>query len=276
MMTITITLHGNRNDAIMKKRSKNIMTAAVVLAMLLPMASVQGQVDQRVLAQHLLGENKQERDKAFEIARRIEKESMNPELRAALVSLLERMNGIVLQAAKQRKALVNFENPEFIAKVSRVVAELGDPQAIPTLSQAIYGGLTVIRALAAFGEQAAPSVLGVVTSPDSHYDLVNHGLITLRFMVETVGTRALSTGTIARTRSAAAQRMTGKQHFSTLLWAIDLAVILNDEELRKIVKALAEDRNEVIARGIKEEYDIQQIQKRAADRLAGVPPLPRP
>jgi len=51
-------------------------------------------------------------------------------------------------------------------------------------------------------------------------------------------------------------------------------VVLNDAGLRGIVEALASDPNEVIARGVTDPGDIARTQKWAADRLAGVPPLP--
>ena len=134
----------------------------------------------------------------------------------------------------------------------------------------------MIQALAAFGEQAAPAVLGVVTSTESHYDEVNHGLITLRFMVEQTGARSLSANTVDQIRRAAQQRLTGRQYFPTLWNAMDLAVALNDPNLRRIVQSLASNRNEVVIRGVTDPELIEKTQKRAADRLAGVPALPRP
>jgi hypothetical protein len=134
----------------------------------------------------------------------------------------------------------------------------------------------VIRALADFGEQAAASVLQVVTSPDGWHDDVDGGLVALRFMVERRGEHPLTARTIAQIRRAADQRLTGKQYFTTLWSAIDLAVVLGDPGLRRIVELLASDRNEVFARGVENQDLLELTQQRAADRLAGIPPVPRP
>jgi hypothetical protein len=249
---------------------------SVLLTTVLPVSSVDAQMDQRVLAQQLLRGDVGERSRALEMARALGPENTGAELRAALMTLLQRQNSIVVEARRRNEPLANREDPEFIATVSRVVAELRDPQAIPALSEAIYGGFTVIRALADFGERAVPAVLRVVTSPESHYDAVNHGLITLRFIVEGAGTRPLSASTLDQIRRAAEQRLTGKQYFTTLWRAVDLAAVLNDADLRRVVGSLAADWSEVVARGVEDPDLIAQTQKRAADRLAGIPPLPRP
>jgi hypothetical protein len=130
-------------------------------------------------------------------------------------------------------------------------------------------------ALADFGERAAPAVLAVVNSPDAHYSAVDEGLITLRFMVEGTGPRPLSAGTLDQIRGAARQRLTGKQYFTTLWRAIDLAVVLKDPNLRQTVQALASDPTEVSARGVTNPDLIARTQQWAAQRLAGGPSSPR-
>jgi hypothetical protein len=181
-----------------------------------------------------------------------------------------------VEAARLGVAVETLEDPEFIAALARFVAELKDPQAIPVLSKAIYGWLPVMRALADFGQQAAPAVLDVVTSSGADKDEVNHGLITLRFMVEGAKTRPLSAGTIEQIRRAAEQRLSGKQYFTTLWYATDLAAVLNDPGLRRTVESLASDRKEVISRGVDDPQLIEETQRRATDGLRGVAPLPRP
>jgi hypothetical protein len=153
---------------------------------------------------------------------------------------------------------------------------MGDPHAIPALAGALGTGSTLVRdALADFGEQAAPDVLRLVTAQDTRYDAVGDGLMALRFMVEGARTRPLSPSTRDQIRRAAMQRLTGEQYFSTLWYAIDLAVALDDPELRRIVQAIASDRNELVARGVSAPDIIALTQKRAAARLAGEPPEPR-
>jgi hypothetical protein len=48
-----------------------------------------------------------------------------------------------------------------------------------------------------------------------------------------------------------------------------------DESLKEIVTELANDPSAVAMRGVNEAEVIEATQKRAAERLAGIPPLPR-
>ena len=132
-----------------------------------------------------------------------------------------------------------------------------------------------MNALARFGEQALPAVLDVVRSPGSHYDEVNHGLITLRFMVESRRT-ALSPVRVAQIRQVARQRLTGDQDFSTLWRAIDLAGALKDPELNQVLERLATDRASVMAVGVTDTDRLAKTQQRAKAGLAGSAALPRP
>jgi hypothetical protein len=254
-----------------------VLLVTTLLATVLHATLVGAQVDQRVIAQQLLGDNGGERHRALDVAQAIGGENTGPELRAALIALLERGNRMAVEAARRGEAFAKFEDPEFIARVARVVTGLKDPQAIPALAGAL--GLwspAVDDALADFGEQAAPAVLGVVTSSSSRPSAVNSGLVTLRFMVEAAGTRPLSASTLEEIRRVAELRVTGRQQSITTLWeAIDLAVVLNDPGLRRTVESLASDPHEVIARGVTDLHLIKQTRQRAADRLAGVRPLPR-
>lgn len=152
---------------------------------------------------------------------------------------------------------------------------LRDPDSIPALVSAVgLGATSVYHALAAFGEPAAVAVARLVQQPDARLSVVNDGLLTLRFLVEDGGWRTLSPPALQAVRHVARQRLTGTQSVTTLWWAIDLAVASDDRELRTIVAAFAADHNEAIARGVLDLELAQRTQKRAADRLAGVPPLP--
>jgi hypothetical protein len=200
-----------------------------------------------------------------------------PELRAALIALLDRNLGLVDEARKRGEAV--SVGPEFVAHVAHAVSQLEDPQAIPVLARALgkTGSTLVPDALADFGERAAGAVLRVVTDPETRYEGVSDGLLSLRFMVERREARPLSAGTLSEIRRAAKQRLTGKQDAPTLWKAIDLAVVLGDPELRRIVESLAADRREVAARGIEHAGLIDATQKLAAGRLAapGRPFTPR-
>jgi hypothetical protein len=235
------------------------------------------QPNQRELAAQLLGSDIQERRKALDATRHLGGR-MAPALRTALFTALERealLHTTRYHATKRGEVLGDMDDPEFIGAVTRAVAVLQDPRAIPGLVAALGTGATVTNALAEFGEAAAPPVIGVVAAPDSTPDAIGHGLITLRFMVEGRSTRPLSPQTQAGIRRVAEQRLTGKQPFVTTLWrAIDLAVALRDTDLNAIVKAIAENPQETITRGFTDPSLVERTQKHAADRLAGVPALP--
>jgi hypothetical protein len=70
--------------------------------------------------------------------------------------------------------------------------------------------------------------------------------------------------------------LTGEQYFTTLWYAMDLAAVLGDEDLRSIIADLATYPNDIIARGVIDPELVQRTQQHARDRLAGVPALPRP
>jgi hypothetical protein len=263
-------------EPIMKTRRQIALVAVVLLAAPLRAAALQSPADQFSIAAQLLSEDRNERNKAFELARTIQPEDVSPRLRAALIALLTKENEIVREAARRDEPLAYFDDPEFIASLSRFVGELRDPRAIPALSEAIYGGVTVMRALAAFGEPAVAPVVKVVSSSESHYNAVNHGLITLRLIVEGTPAQPLSKASLEQIRGAVEQRLTGKQYFTILWQAIDLAVVLDDARLRGIVETLATDWNVVLLRGVEDPELIERTRQRATERLAGVPPLPRP
>lgn len=263
----------------MKPLQQRVLFLVVPLIVLWHVGDVCAQVDQLAIAKGLLSTDVKQRMQALSMAQRIQVEDKVPELRAALMTALQREGDAHVaryHAGQLGQPLPPLEQPELIGALSREVAELRDPQAIPALTAALGTGFTVIRALAAFGEQAAPAVLRTVTSPTSTHDAVDGALITLRFIVEGEVARRLSAGTLQQIRQAAQQRLTGKQYFTTLWYAIDLGMLLDDPELARIVTSFAYDPNEVVARGIQKTDLVEQTQKRAADRLAGFPPLPRP
>jgi hypothetical protein len=231
--------------------------------------------DQRDVARQLLAEDVGARRAAFDAARTIGAEAAGPELRAALIALLQRENRLVADVTRRGEIVAEYEDPEFIAALARLVAELKDPAAIPALSEAVDGGLPVVRALAGFGELALPAVLKVATAAEGHYTVVDHALLTLRFIVDAGRSRPLS----ARAREAigrvARRHLTERSYFTTLWRAIDLAAALEDPELMAIVSTLAQEPKEVVARGVTDPDLVARTQQLARDRLAGLPPLPR-
>ncbi len=247
--------------------------AAIIVGVVFVGDTADAQVDQRSLAEQLLGQDIQQRTKALNAVQRMKAADVNDDLRLALIALLERANDTVRNAVRTGQPL--DEDPSFIAAVSRVVAGLRDLRAVAVLSEAVYGGITAGRALAEFGEPAAPALLRLVTSTDSHYTTVDHALVALRLMAEQAQYRSLSSATREQIRAAAAQRLEQPEYFTTLWMAIDLAVVLGDPSLRQVVEVLASNPGAVASRGIGDPTVIERTQKRAAERLAGVPPAPR-
>ena len=244
-------------------------------------AAVLAQVDQSALAQQVLGDRSPERARAVAVAEGLGAKNISPQLRAALITALEREGRVHIereQAARRGEILPDLEAPELIVMLAATAAELHDPASIPALANFALGtGGPPIETLAAFGDQAAPAVLAVVMSPNSSHDTVDSGLITLRFMVEGAAAQPLAVGTVNQIRRAAEKHLaTGKESQITTLWrAIDLAVVLNDAKLRGTVQTIASDWNAVLALGVDDPTLIEQTQRRAADRLSGIPPLPK-
>ncbi len=237
------------------------------------------QVDQKLLERQLLGANLDERSLALGTLLTMGPQKAEPSVRAALITALERANGVVAETRKRGITLDIVERPEDVALLSRLVAELRDPRAIPALSRATYGGLPVARALASFGDPAVRPLVAVVSAvsvTDGHYYEVDHGLTALRFMVEQRNARPLSNESMRQIREAVEQLLRGEPYFTTLWHSIDLAIATEDPKLRGIVELMATFSSEVVARGLTDLRLIERTQQRAAERLAGVPALPSP
>lgn len=220
---------------------------------------------QLATAKQLLSDVGGERRSAFDVARSIPVAQRGPELRAALIGLLERQNAIAQDANVRGLPLDALEDPEFISAVQRTVAEMRDPITIPALAGAL-GMFTLIRPLAEFGEMAIPAVVEVVSAPSSRYSAVDDGLRVLRSIVERAN-GVLSDQSRFLLRNAARARLSGEQKFTTLWYAIDLAAIVGDADMIQTLRSLATDSGEIVARGVRTPRLVEQTQKRAADRL---------
>lgn len=235
-------------------------------------------VDQSEVARQLLTGDAVERGRALSRVRQIGPERVNPQLRGALISALERENTLVGQSRARRAAgeiVPRLGNPELAAGLAHVVSAFRDPRAIPGLAGALGSSPPASSALADFGEPAAPAVL-LALETTTRIGVADDALTTLRFMAEGVGARPLTDATRDRIRRAAKRRLTEPQKSITTIWkAIDLAVALKDPELRGIVQSLASDRSAVVRLRNTESDLVDRTQRLAAERLAGVPPLPR-
>lgn len=204
---------------------------------------------------------------------------VGPELRAALFAALARearSHQERYEAASRYQLLKPLEHPEHISFLTRTVVALRDPASIPALAATLFTGSLVPHAISQFGEAAAPAVIGVVTNDQGWHEEVSGGLMALRFMVERRGSLPLSASTLQQVRDATLRILNGGPRFPVLWQAIDLAIVLDDPELKAVVETLAKDPNAVMARGIVASHIVESTQQRARDRLAGIPPLPRP
>lgn len=156
-----------------------------------------------------------------------------------------------------------------------LVLQFEDPRSIPGLVEALTSSPPAAHALARFGEPAARALLARLRD-ETDSNVIRGGLISLRFMAEGIGREPITSGTRAAMKELAHRLLAEKQRFvGTIRFAIDLAVALDDPALREVVEALAEDRDGRLARWYTDPRDIDGTQKWAADRLAGIPPLPR-
>lgn len=235
-------------------------------------------VDQSEVARRLLTGDASERGRALTRVRQIGPEKVNPQLRAALITALERENALVAQVRARRAAgevVPDLENPELAAGLAHVVSAFRDPRAISGLVGALGSSPPASSALAEFGEPAATAVVSLLDTT-TNVSVADDALTTLRFMAEGVGAQPLKAGTRDWIRHAAKKRLTEPQESITTVWrAIDLAVALKDPELRRIVQSLASDRTAVIGLRDTSPELIDRTQRVAAERLSGVRPLPR-
>jgi hypothetical protein len=238
----------------------------------------QEHLNQQLIADMLLSEDKEERSRAAGLALALRPQAIEANLRAALVAAVERDTDAYYSGldAYFRGEPVVGEEDEFDHHLAiiELVAALNDPIAIPALART-GTGMTAIRALVNFGELPIPALLETAQSSKSHPFQVSDSLIALRLIIEAVQANRLLEDTLAAVSHLARQKLTERTSDIVLWRAIDLAVILDNAELRAIVESLAADPNEVLARGITEPDLIERTQKRAADRLAGMPALPR-
>ncbi len=254
---------------------------ALVLGAVLLVPAAEAQVEQReqAIAHQLRLSDRAEKMEALVWLQRLGRVPRSAELRTALIETLEQENALRRErwAAIRRDEAIEPIEDDVYGSVAQAVVSLRDPAATPALAGAVGTGLMVIRSLVEIGEPAAREILDVIDSPDaSTYEFAG-SLHALRMMVENAESRPLASDTRNRIRSAALQHLNGRHSGSgvVLRSAIDLAAVLNDPALDRIIRALASDPREVIARGVTDPELVERTQKHAADRLAGVPPLPR-
>lgn len=247
-----------------------VLVASAILALSQSSVAI-AQVDQAAIARNLLEGTPAEQEKAVAHASTLGVARIDNNLRAAMIEALVREGE---RHAQGRATPDASEFPILLPKLARLVAEFRDPQAIPALAEAMSTSPPAMKALAEFGEPAAGAVLSAYER-SAHPPMIIAALLTLRYMAEGVGAEPLSPMTLHAIRRVAEERLTSEQLDPVLQRAMDLAWALDDPELMAIVEAIASDPEEVIQRGITDPDLIERTQRHAADRLAGIPPLPR-
>ena len=244
-------------------------------------ARAQVRPDQAALAAAIANGSYDERMDALAKLRRIPPGERGPAVRSALVQELRRQAKDLED--RRRARIAGHPMPpvadegESLFEELELVTQHRDPTLIPAVVPHLETGNRVAMWLAWFGEPAVPYVLEVAASNDpGHEAEVYSALETLRFMVEGVGRNPITPTTRAEIASLALERLTGRQYFGILWGAIDLGgVMLDRPEIRDVFKSLSSDTDAIKARGISDPDLIEKTRQRAADRLAGIPPLPR-
>ena len=256
--------------------------AALITILLCPLVA-SAEVNQSELARQFRVGDYEDLGLAARIVATIPPQIVEDALRLALIGALEAEVERVDTRSRVLRAGADAApvgNPEFVAVLSRLVVPLDDPRSIPGLVGVMRFTPPAMGALAAFGELAAPHVLEVVMDARCFRSQVDNGLITLRYMIEQPSTdHPLAASTLDRIREAARLHLLSKDPLgtgTTMRWAIDLAIALDDRELRRIVESLASDPDAVRARDVNRPDRVAKTQQRARDRLAGIPALPRP
>jgi hypothetical protein len=252
-----------------------LVSLAIALSAVIALTSQNADASQRIIANELLSGDPGLRSGALAKFAAIPPAEVGPELAEALISLLEQQNALARSAELSGRPLASLIPPEEAASVQRAVASLRRPETIDALAGAL-GMFTVVRQLASFGESSAPAVIDVVVSPTSSTEAVNDGLRVLRLMVERQQTDPLSARTLQRIREVVGERLNGQQYFTVLAFAAQLAVVLGDEELNRMVERLATSEAEVKARGVTDPMAVSFVRDHARRAAAGEPSFPRP
>lgn len=254
---------------------------AVIATLVLTMAASAQEPEPRALANQLRSPDAVQQRRALQALDAMDKRHLPEELKDALSEALlveTRRNTRRYWQHREGKPLEPLQDPELVAALARAVVETRDPNAIPAMAEALGPGFSLVRGLVEFGTLALPDVVRVTMAPDSTHDTIDHGLITLRMIVERAGgVSALTRRQAMQVRAVAKHYLTERPRFiSTLWWAIDLAAVLEDAMLRERMQRLATDPELAAAMGAWDQDVVVKTQQRAADRLAGLLPLPRP
>lgn len=166
--------------------------------------------------------------------------------------------------AEERRSMQGEAQGEHLLNVAEIVTEWKDRMAIVPLATVIETGGGAMHALAAFGEEAAPTVIQIAMLKDT--SKAHSALLTLTLMMNH---KSLLPGTRATVTDVARKRLYDKQGVAVLSGAAALAVATGDPALRSRVEQLLSDRNELAKCGVTSLDDINFFLEVANDALKG-------
>lgn len=198
------------------------------------------------------------------------------EIKESLLSALEEEVTYLEERRVRARAGIKLDrhrDPNFAATLTEIVIELHEPRALPLLIGVLGSGYSrTFRALAEFGEPAVNPLVEVALN-SNNINQQDQAMVALRCLVE--HTNPLSDDAMNSIRRVAEVRMNSPVRLAEtgimLRKAIDLAVAVNDQGLRKLVELISYDSQAVRRQGISIPERIEKTQKHASDRLAGVP-----
>jgi hypothetical protein len=253
-------------------RIARVLTAAIALvAMMLAGVSnaATSSATNAQLAQDLRSESRDARYSALHTLAQRNPATLEPQVRTAMIALLDELNAQAAAARASESRLPNQESGEFMHAVAKAVAQLEDVSSIPSLARAVHGGRPVALQLARFGERALPAVVSAMEEPGAHHYQVEFSLSVLMHMLQVQGDGNLSPAAMVRIRSVVKEKLTSKVYFATVLSAIRVAAELRDPEITTVLRQLANDPEESRRRGL-DERTIATVQSRAADAVAKI------
>ena len=271
------------------KTSSAVLSLAISLALALLPSGVQAQADQQDLARQILEDDSGVAMHAAALAGRMisEGEEIGPELRTALITVLELQNRAYRKHSEMQHA--RLRDPEIERAfwgegyiiLTRAVVRLRHPETIEALAGALTIGGPPARVLAEFGEEAAPILLDIAEGEAWEQAQAMAAMISLRLMIEEPKGAPLSASTLERIQRLARAQLSGHVEYPEVFdsdrnhvripAAISLALALDDPSLTQLVQALAREPEAIRRLGIEGAAEIAEIQRGAARELAERP-----
>jgi hypothetical protein len=260
----------------------------VVFAFLAFPPAAAPQTDQQALAYQILEGDDRAANDAVARAERLlrEGEEVGPELRAALITALERQNrayrdhvGMIHAGRRDPEIERAFWGEGYISLTSAVIM-LRHPETIEALAGALTIGEPPARYLAKFGEEAAPVLLAIAEGEAWRQAQAMAAMRSLRLMIDEPQGAPLSPSTRERIRRLVRAQLTGKVEYPAAVdtirsrthvrvrAAVSLALALDDPSLSELVQMLARDPAAIRRLGIEDPAAIEDVQRHAAPELA--------